>query len=157
MYPSAKRRQFAVSPFDVIWGTQREMDRLFGTLSKSGHAVPDLAVEVLEGDDELRFMIEVPGMRPEDIELTVEDDVLTVSGEKRRQTEEGTSDSDYRLRERRYGRFARAFTLPHKVNTGAIEASYDQGVLTVLLPKAEDAKPRRIEVSSGMVRPVESD
>ena len=94
-------------------------------------------------------MIEIPGLRPEEIELTVENNVLTVSGEKRWQKEDGKPEGEYHLLERRYGKFARAFALPHKVNAAAIQATCDQGVLTVVLPRLEEAKARRIEVRSG--------
>ena len=83
--------------------------------------------------------------------------MLTVSGEKRWQKVEGEAKGEYHLMERKYGRFARAFSLPHKVDSTAIEARCEQGILTVTLPKAEEAKPRRIQVQAGEpVREIEA-
>ncbi len=147
MIPVIRRRQGA-TPFDALWDIRRDMDRIFDTLSVPSDAVSTLPAEVLETDSDVRFMIEIPGMKPEAIELTVENNVLTVSGEKRWQKEEGKSEGDYHLLERRYGKFSRSFTLPQRVNASAIDAMYEQGVLTISLPKAEEAKPRRIEVRS---------
>jgi HSP20 family protein len=156
MIPVIRRRQ-AATPFDALWDIRRDMDRIFDTLAVPSDAVSTLPAEVLETDSDVRFMIEIPGMKPEDIELTVENNVLTVSGEKRWQKEEGRSEGDYHLLERRYGKFSRSFTLPQRVDASSIDAMYEQGVLTVSLPKAEEAKPRRIEVrSSGDGRKLES-
>jgi HSP20 family protein len=156
MIPVIRRRQTA-TPFDALWDIRRDMDRIFDTLAVPSDAVSTLPAEVLETDSDVRFMIEIPGMKTEDIELTVENNVLTVSGEKRWQKEEGRSEGDYHLLERRYGKFSRSFTLPQRVDASAIDAMYEQGVLTVSLPKAEEAKPRRIEVrSSGDGRQLDS-
>jgi HSP20 family protein len=146
MIPVIRRRQQSVGPFDALWDIRRDMDRIFDTLSVPSDAVSALPAEVLETDQEVRFMIEIPGMKPEDIELTVENNVLAVSGEKRWQKEEGRSEGDYHLLERRYGKFSRSFTLPQRVDSSRGEASYEHGVLTIQLPKTEEAKPRRIEV-----------
>lgn len=156
MIPVIRRRQTA-TPFDALWDIRRDMDRIFDTLAVPSDAVSALPTEVLESDSEVRFMIEIPGMKTEDIELTVENSVLTVSGEKRWQKEEGKAEGDYHLLERRYGKFARSFTLPQRVDAARIDATYEHGVLTVRLPKTEEAKPRRIEVrSSGEGRQLES-
>jgi len=156
MIPVIRRRQTA-TPFDALWDIRRDMDRIFDTLAVPSDAVSTLPTEVLESDSEVRFMIEIPGMKPDDLELTVENSVLTVSGEKRWQKEEGKAEGDYHLLERRYGKFARSFTLPQPVDASRIDATYEQGVLTVRLPKTEEAKPRRIEVrSSGQGRQLES-
>lgn len=149
MLPSLRRRPQVATPFDALWDVRREMDRLFDTFAQPADGMTALPAEVLETDSAIRFMIEIPGMKPEDIELTVENNVLTVSGEKRWQKEEGKPEGEYHLLERRYGKFARAFALPHKVDAAAIQATYDQGVLTVNLPKLEEARARRIEIRSG--------
>jgi HSP20 family protein len=79
--------------------------------------------------------------------MTIDNNVLRVSGEKRAlQTDEGAA---WRLTERRYGRFERSFVLPRDVRSDAIEASYENGVLSVVLPKREEAKPRRVEIRGG--------
>lgn len=149
MFPSIRRTNPAATPFGSLWDVQREVNRLFDNMSRPADVASTIPAEVVETDNEVRIMIEIPGMNPDDIELTVENNVLTICGEKRWQKEEGTEEGDYHLMERRYGRFARGFALPSRVNAGRIDASYDQGILTVRLPKSEEAKPRRIEVRSG--------
>jgi HSP20 family protein len=126
------------------------MDRLMNTVwadaPRTNGASWTLPTEVVETADALRFDIEIPGVRIEDIDITFENNVLTVAAEKKLERAEGQSESDYRLFERRYGRFERSFTLPTTVRADACEAHYDNGVLTLLLPRVEEAKPRRIRV-----------
>lgn len=139
------------SAFDSLADMSRDLDRLAETVwsnggdSRTWSAMP---AEVLETGDSVQFNIEVPGVRPEDLDITLENNVLTISGEKKQEHEEGGSDSDYRLVERRYGRFQRSFAVPPTVRSESCEARYDNGVLTVRLPKAEEAKPRRIRVEA---------
>jgi HSP20 family protein len=124
----------------------REMDRLMNSpWTEERSAQWGLPAEVVETDDEIRFDIEAPGLRIEDIDITLENNVLTVSGEKKFEfEEEGRKDSDYRLFERRYGGFQRSFRVPTTVSGARCQARYENGVLTVRLPKAEESKPRRI-------------
>jgi HSP20 family protein len=139
------------SALDSLLGMSREMDRLAGTMwpDVDGGTVPVMPAEVVETGDEIRFDIEMPGFRNEDIEITLENNVLTVAGEKRMQREEDRKESDYRLFERRYGRYQRSFTVPPTVRGEACEAHYENGVLCVRVPKSEEAKPRRIQVTAG--------
>jgi HSP20 family protein len=109
--------------------------------------VPD--TDVVEGENEIRVVCELPGMRAEEVELSLENNVLTISGEKREQRTEGGEEDRYHLTERRWGRFSRAFVLPREVDQDRIEASFDSGVLSVTIPKSERARPRRIEVRGG--------
>lgn len=105
-----------------------------------------LALDVLENGDEFLVKASVPGIKPDDIEITYDNRTLTIKGEIQEETE--TEDERYHLRERRFGRFSRSITLPTPIEAENIEASYDAGVLTLHLPKAEEAKPRRITVHS---------
>ena len=102
------------------------------------------AVDVSEQADAIRIAAELPGVSPEDVKISVEGNVLTVTGTKQQVAEQQTE----RLHryERAYGSFARSFTLPRTVDTAQIKAGYDKGVLTITLPKAEQAKPRQIAV-----------
>lgn len=138
------------SALDSLLGMSREMDRLAGTvwpeLDNGSHFV--MPAEVVESDDEIRFEVEMPGFRNEDLDITLENNVLTISGEKKARHEEGRKESDYRLYERRYGRYQRSFTVPPTVRSDRCEAHYEDGVLSIRLPKAEEAKPRRIQVST---------
>jgi HSP20 family protein len=102
--------------------------------------------EIVETEDAIRVLVEVPGVRREDLEIGLEENVLTLSGTKRR--EEDGADR-YHLSERRYGTFSRSFALPREVDAERIEAEYADGVLRIRIPKAERARRRRIEIRSG--------
>ncbi len=104
------------------------------------------SVDVLEEADAVRIMAEVPGVKPEDVKISVEGNVLTIQGTKEQVAEEKT-ERVHRY-ERTYGAFERTFTLPATVDAEHIKASYDKGVLTVTLPKVEKAKPRQIQVEA---------
>lgn len=106
--------------------------------------------DVIETEGEIRVVCEMPGMNPEDIEVELENHVLTLHGEKQEQHEEGGDEgASYHLRERRWGRFTRSFVLPREVEQEQIRAHYENGILTVAIPKSEKARRRRIEVSHG--------
>lgn len=102
--------------------------------------------DVMETKDEIQVLTELPGMRPEDVEVSLEDNVLTISGEKTQERREEDRESRWHLSERRYGRFSRSFVLPREVEQDRIEARFENGVLHVSIPKSERVKPRRIEV-----------
>ncbi len=127
-----------------------EMDRIFRGLTgaRTGSIQTDVmcpfAVDVFEDKDQVLLKAELPGVNPKDVDLHVEDNVLTISGEKKLEHED-RKDSYLRV-ERYYGKFSRAFTLPPYVDAGQITASYRDGVLTVTLPKRPETKPRQIEV-----------
>ena len=108
------------------------------------------AMEIVEKPHALIATAELPGLAAENIDVKVEDNVLTVSGEKTEEKEEGEEDSQYHLWERRYGSFHRSFTLPTAVNTDKISAEFAKGVLTVTMPKSESvkAKGKKIPVSA---------
>jgi HSP20 family protein len=147
MLPTTRRGRG--STLNALMDMSREMDRLMSSpWTEERSAQWGLPAEVVESDDEIRFDIEAPGLRIEDIEITLENNVLTISGEKKFEYEEGRKESDYRLFERRYGRFQRSFTVPPTVSGAQCQARYENGVLTVRLPKAEESKPRRIQIES---------
>ncbi len=138
-----------LSPFERLYALQHEIDRSFGGAEtlESGSFVPPM--DVVETNDEVLCHLEVPGMSRADLEIRVEGNVLIVSGEKKAQRQYGEKEGGFRSVERRYGRFERSFALPRTVNTSHVRASYDNGVLTILLPKAEESKPRRVEIEDG--------
>jgi HSP20 family protein len=120
-------------------------DLLFDWPARNGTMVPwTPAVDVLEQDDAIRIMAELPGVNPSDVKITVADNVLTIQGSKQQLAEERT-ERVHRY-ERTYGTFERTFTLPATVDASRITAAYENGVLTVTLPKMEQAKPRQIQV-----------
>jgi HSP20 family protein len=102
------------------------------------------ACDISEDHDAIRIVAEIPGVKPEDVKLSIENNVLTIRGEKQQQAE--SSDERVHRYERSYGSFERTFSLPSTVDADRIEANYDNGLLTIVLPKAERARPREIPV-----------
>jgi HSP20 family protein len=105
------------------------------------------AVDIVENDKAYLLKAELPGLAPENIDVQVENDVLTVRGERKHETEEERG--GYRRVERSYGSFARSFVLPKGTKIDAIDAQVEHGVLTVTIPKAPVATARRVEVKGG--------
>lgn len=104
--------------------------------------------DVMETEKDILVLMDVPGSAREDIEIVLENNILTVSGERRPQWDENTR-ANFHLAERRYGRFSRSFVLPRDVDQERIEADFENGVLTVTIPKSEKARRRRIEIGGG--------
>lgn len=105
------------------------------------------ALDVSETADEYQVKASLPGIEPDDLEITYNNNLLTIKGEM--QSEREVEEQRYHLRERRSGSFSRSISLPSTVDAEHIQASYTAGVLTLHLPKLEEAKPRRIQVRSG--------
>lgn len=138
----------------IRWDPYREMsnmlDRFFEEPISEWRTTDfnlNLPLDVAESEDEFIVKASVPGIDPDDIDITVTKNTLTIKGEMKK--EEETEEERYHLRERRYGRFTRSITLPTSVNTDMIDANYENGVLVLHLPKTEEMKPKRIEVRSG--------
>jgi len=138
----------AITPYR----TSDPFDSLFDTLMARGGNMPRGSslmrapeTDVVENERDIRVMVEMPGLRQEDIEVDVENNLLTIRGEKREEREEG-EEGKYHLSERRYGTFSRSFVLPRDVEPDDISASFENGVLNVHIPKSEQARRRRIEV-----------
>ena len=148
-YPTLWRRGTPAAWSD-LFNTRREMDNLFDRFfnTAAGPTAVGLqpVVDVRETDHSLEVVAELPGIRSDDVEVNLENNVLTISGEKKQETSEGSEEASYHLIERSYGRFERSFTLPRTVDTSKVKAQFENGVLTVSLPKMEEAKPRRIKV-----------
>jgi HSP20 family protein len=139
-------------PFRDLMSIQNEINRLFGRTyagSESAAGTPGAwmpALDIYETKDKFVVTVELPGVEPDDVDVSVEDSTLTIRGE-RRFYQEVDEDSFHRV-ERRYGAFARSLALPQTANAEGIEASFDRGVLTVAVPKAEEAKPKKITVKA---------
>ncbi len=103
-------------------------------------------MNIEETKDVYRISIEVPGMEKDDIDIEVKDNVLTISGEKKEEVK--SEDSTFYRRERRFGKFSRSISLPNDINVDGIDAEYKNGVLTLTLPKTEEAKPKKITVKN---------
>jgi HSP20 family protein len=142
------------NPFREMVALHEDMDRLFSRLdggarenSVSGGQNWMLAMDVVETGDEIKLKASVPGIEPENIQIQVEDNVLTVSGERR--FEDKVEQGKYTWLEQRYGSFSRSVTLPRWADSERIEASYRHGVLELTVPRREESKPRRIELKLG--------
>jgi HSP20 family protein len=143
--------------FDLI--TRKDRGEIFGSLPDLMNRVFDLTesvrplgaslafvppVDVYETEKEIRLRAECPGLDKESLSVVVESGVLTITGEKKE--EEGHKDANWYRAERRWGRFSRSFTLPAKVESDKISATYQDGILEVVLPKAKEAQPQKIPV-----------
>jgi HSP20 family protein len=106
------------------------------------------AVDIYEGENELVVKADLPDVKPEDLDIRVENNILTIRGE--RKFEKKADDKNYLRVERAYGSFARSFSLANTVSTEAIRADYKDGVLTLSIPKREEAKPKQIKVNVGV-------
>jgi HSP20 family protein len=107
-----------------------------------------LPLDVIENTNEYVVKASMPGIDPDQVEITLTDNVLTIRGETKQESESEGEKSNYHLRERRYGTFMRQVSLPVSVNADQVQADYENGVLTLHLPKAEAAKPKKIQVSN---------
>ena len=139
-------------PFSEFRGLNRAMDRLFGDFTPARVwrvAEPSpltFPVDVAETDSDVTVKATLPGTKPEDVEITVSEGVLTIRGESRH--EETTDKENYHRREIRYGAFSRSLPLPANVDQEQAEAEFTDGVLQIRLPKTEDARPRTIKVKA---------
>lgn len=134
-----------------VFGLRREIDRLFEDTFGRGDGMNawSPAVDVRENDQELRLDVEIPGMRPDDVEITAENGILTVRGEKRSERKEGDGESRYHVMERSYGSFSRSFQLPQGLDESKIEADCENGILSIHIPKAALPQPRKIRIGNG--------
>src|SRR5439155_3272133 len=145
-------------PFREFSTLQDRMNRLFRdsygdheeALTASGFAP---AVDVYEDEHNVTLKIEVPGIDEKDIDIRIENNLLTVHGERKIEKEE--KEENYRRVERQYGSFTRTFTLPNTVDTDNVQANYEKGVLKVKLAKKAEAKPKQIKVNVGGERALE--
>ena len=131
-------------PFRDLSSVEEEFDRLVGRAYSRSAWVP--ALDVRETDDRFELTVDLPGIEPGDVTVNYEDGTLSISG-KREFSKEESGETWHRV-ERGFGTFARQVRLPRTADAERIEASFDRGVLTVAVPKAEAAKPRTIEVKT---------
>jgi HSP20 family protein len=139
------------SPFDQLSSLRDEINRLF-ELPSTGNGSDVFntwapSVDLFEDKDHLILKAELPGMKKDQIDVSIHDNAITISGERQSEKKYGEG-SEASRSERFFGRFQRTLTLPKKVDSGKIKAAYRDGILTVTLPKAEEAKPRQIAVNA---------
>jgi HSP20 family protein len=138
-----------MNPWREIEQIQREMSRLansLGGVNRPNVAPGYPAINVWSNEDGILVTAELPGVKPEDIDISVVDKTFTISGT--RQPDQLQDGERYHRRERRQGKFTRTFELPFKVEADQVEALFENGVLNVSLPRAEAEKPRKIAVKS---------
>ncbi|HWA27176.1 MAG TPA: Hsp20/alpha crystallin family protein [Lacunisphaera sp.] len=143
----------------VQWNPFQELEQMHARLSslfeggrqngRAGHNLPALetwapVVDIVEDDRAYLVKAELPGIRKEDVQVTLEDGVLTISGERKQEHEEKTR--KFHRVERSYGSFTRSFGLPDNIDAEKIEARFRDGILAVAIAKSESARPRQIEV-----------
>lgn len=150
MFMNVTRR--ATAPVPEVYSSLHRLNRMMdealggwngGTLASAWTP----SCDVFEDKENLKLVLELPGVKPEDVKLSVENQVLTIRGEKKQVAEE--SRERWHRYERTYGSFERTFRLPGTVDAELIQATVDHGVLTITLPKSEKSKPREIPVRAG--------
>ncbi len=138
------------SPFEELSSLRRQMDWLTNGFTRGFFREPGAGVfpltNVTEDRDNYYVRAELPGLKADDLEISVTGESLSISGERKLPAEDAKA--QYHRRERDAGRFSRIISLPGQINTGKVEAHSADGVLTVVLPKAEEAKPRQISVKA---------
>ncbi len=141
-------------PFSDLMTLREAMDRLFeesvvrpGSRLMAPHSgAYDLALDMYETDNELVVTAALPGVKPEDVDVTITGDTLCIKGEVKSETK--TEKANYLRQERRYGAFARTISLATPVQADKAEAKFKDGVLTLSIPKAEEAKPKTIKIKT---------
>jgi HSP20 family protein len=138
-------------PFRDMMTLRQAMDRLFEDsfvrpAGFSSLSVPDIAIELKETDAEVVIKAELPGVKPEEVDVSIAEGVLTIKGEHKEEKEE--KEASYYRRELKYGSFSRSIGLPVAVNADQADAVFENGILILTLPKAEEAKPRQIKVKT---------
>jgi HSP20 family protein len=138
-------------PFRGNAGAHNEIERVFRDVLGSAMADPATAgafspaLDVEEDEDAFTLHVELPGVKPDDVEITLEENVLTIAGERR--FYDARDENGFRRVERSFGRFHRAVRLPDRVRSDDVAAAYTDGMLRITVPKAEEAKPRRISIT----------
>lgn len=150
-------------PFRDLQRVQDQMNRLLDTAftatgrpagQESATSLWAPPVDIVESPEKLTFRVEVPGFRHEDLRLSVEGGTLSLEGE--RKFEEETKEKSYHRVERSYGRFFRSFALPANIDPTLVKANLSDGVLTIDLPKREEARPKQIPIGSDGPKRIES-
>jgi HSP20 family protein len=141
------------APASLFGSLHREIDRLFddftrGNVGASGQAQINLvpSIDVTETEKEIVLTAEMPGLERKDVDISIEDDFLTIRGEKKIESQQEDKNKNYHVSERSYGMFYRMLQLPAGVDPASIQASMANGVLKITIPKPAKAQPKKIEV-----------
>jgi HSP20 family protein len=148
-------------PFRDVLALQNRMNSIFQEYNRSqgeGDSLVTAAfvppVDIYEDEHKIALNLEVPGMKESDLDIQLENNLLTVKGDRKFEKEE--KEENFHRIERRYGSFYRSFTIPSTVNPENIKASYESGVLKIELEKRAEAKPKQIKVEVGSAKPIEA-
>lgn len=141
-------------PFGEMLTLRDAMSQLFEDSFVNPARMPasnslSMPLNVSETQETFRVEAVVPGLKPEDLDITIQDNVLTIRGETRQEQQTGDKQANFHVMERRYGRFSRSITLPTAVQADRVQASLENGILHLEIPKAEEVKPRKITVNNG--------
>ncbi len=139
MFPIRAMNRCEATPFDALARWSRDLDRFFNDVLPAGGSLP---MDVHQEGEHLVIEAEVPGLKKEDVEITVENGVLTISAGREGQVED--RQEGYYVRERRSGKVTRSFTLPNTYDVESVEANLTDGLLTLRIPTREEATPRLI-------------
>ena len=132
-------------PFADLEDVRGRIDRMFGEMANVGERQWNLALDVVDRDDRYVVRADLPGLKPEEVKIEVEDDVLTISAEHEESEEE--EKDDYVRRERRYGAFSRSMNLPKGVTADQIEATTKDGVVEVSIPKPKEEERKAVSMT----------
>jgi HSP20 family protein len=143
-------------PFRELRSLQRDVNRLLGgTFERGGSEMIsgqwNPSVDISENKDSIVLEAELPGMSPDDVNISIENNVLTIQGERR--FEKKQDEDNFHRVERSYGSFTRSFTLPPTVSSENVDAAFENGMLRLTLAKREEAKPRKIEIKATAGQP----
>jgi len=148
-------------PFRDLVTAQRDFDRLFRGAFSSQLGETELStrswappVDIYETEDAIVLKAELPGVDPKDVEVRVEDNTLYLKGE--RKFEKEVKEQNYHRVERSYGSFARSFSLPNSISTDKVKAEFKDGLLTLTMPKREEAKPKTIKIDVTQSEPAKT-
>jgi HSP20 family protein len=139
------RRSRTPSVWDEMERIQRDMNRILSSYQRGVHSAPGFpAINIWTGEDGAVLMAEIPGVSPDELDISVVGDTLTLQGERKRP--EIGENAQYHRQERGYGRFSRTMQLPFPIEVDKVEAAIERGVLKMTLPRAEADRPKRISV-----------
>ena len=143
-YPAVWRARRAPVAWNDVFG---RFDRIFDSNDGNRSSLAWSPVtDVREDEDGLHVTVELPGLSNDDVAVSVENGILSISGEKKQESEEGDAESNYHLVERRYGSFERTFRLPRGVDSDKVKAKFANGLLNLDIPKSEKAKKKQVEI-----------
>jgi len=151
LVPFRDRQGLARPEFGVFGSLQREVDRLFddfarSTLAMAGNGSLMPSMDITETEKEFVITAELPGLERKDVEISLEDNVLTIRGEKKSETKPDDKNKNVHVSERSYGVFYRVLELPSGIDPSSVQATMSNGVLKITIPKPARAQPKKIEV-----------